>query len=383
MKNNICWEELDLFKQYDKSTFYDLNRQHNIMVLVGNGFDIALLNKYNQGKLKGKTSTYSDFYDYIKYFSLCDDKNILLQRMTKDLEKGKENWSDFEGTIDELLKDANVSVEEIEKCVDDFQMFFTKFLNDLVDSDILLSINTEAKSKKLAMQSLSHFLKDLDETCKINFPQNTYHYDLFSFLFVNFCYTSLLDNYIYLDKGQFDPHKWKTVDRNFDFYPELGTAKNKTVYSTYLVTDVIHPHGTQDVPRSIIFGTDLPDFNKGNSKEKRLIKSYWSRYDVKYKPYFQNVELFIIYGMSISKTDGWWLDQIFDSIINSDSELIIYKYGNETEESIKEKYIEACIRHKDASKEEIEKVKNNIYIVTFKSNDTYFLGLNEKNIDKN
>lgn len=377
LKNIYESEGLKLFKQYDKSIFYDLRKQHNIMVLVGNGFDVALLNKYNKGRLKGKTSTYADFYDYIKYFSLCDDNNILFQRMTEDLKNGKENWSDFEGTIDELLKDTSIDVSKIEKCVDDFQMFFTRFLNDLVDSSVLLDINKEVKSEKLALQSLSHFLKDLNEDCKINFPKNTNHYDLFSFLFVNFCYTSLLDNYIYLDKGQFDPHKWKTVDRNFDFCPDLGAINNK-VYSTYLVTDIIHPHGTQDIPRSILFGIDIPDFNRGTSKEKRLIKSYWSRYDVKYKSYFQNVELFIIYGMSISKTDGWWLDQIYDSIINNGSELIIYKYGNENEESIKEKYIEACIRHKDASKEEIEKVKNNIYIVTFKSNDTYFLGLDKK-----
>ena len=44
------------------------------MVLVGNGFDIALLNKYKTGKMKGKTSSYSDFYEYI---NLLMDEMVL------------------------------------------------------------------------------------------------------------------------------------------------------------------------------------------------------------------------------------------------------------------------------------------------------------------
>lgn len=52
------------------------------MVLVGNGFDVAVLQKYNRGRLRGKTSTYNDFYEYLKYFRLCHKKNILFKRMT-------------------------------------------------------------------------------------------------------------------------------------------------------------------------------------------------------------------------------------------------------------------------------------------------------------
>lgn len=367
-----------MFDTYDRNTFDLLRKQHNIMVLVGNGFDVAILNKYNTGTLKGKTSTYTDFYEYLKYFHLCDENNILFKRMSEDLINGKENWSDFEETINKLLEDKTVEIAEIEKCIDEFQSYFTRFLNDLVDSSVLLEMNADVKEKTLAIQSLSHFMKDLSETSEIKFPKGTDHYDLYNFLFVNFCYTSLLDNYIYLDKGQFEPHVWKNADRHFDFCPDMVMTPNPTIYSSYLVTDVIHPHGTQDVPRSIIFGIDIPDFNKGTSKEKRLIKSYWSRYDVKYKAYFQETELFIIYGMSISKTDGWWLDQIFESIKNNDAELIIYKYGCETEDSVKNQFIQACIRHKDANEEDIEMVKHNIYVVTFEENDTYFLGLEKK-----
>lgn len=85
-----------MFEKYDEKTFEKIRKQHNIMVLVGNGFDVAILNKYNTGNLRGKTSTYNDFYEYLKYFRLCDENNILFKRMTEDLLNSRENWSDFE-----------------------------------------------------------------------------------------------------------------------------------------------------------------------------------------------------------------------------------------------------------------------------------------------
>lgn len=367
-----------MFKKYDKETFDSLRKQHNIMVYVGNGFDIALLKKYNIGKLYGKTSTYKDFFEYLKYFQLCDN-NVLFKRMEEDLSK-RENWADFEETISRLLEDKSVKIDEIERCVDEFQSYFTRFLNDLVDSSVLLKMNADVKGKALAIQSLSHFMKDLPDASNIKFPTTTNHYDLYNFLFVDFCYTPLLDNYIFLDKGQFDPHTYRNADRHFEFYPETVLNQNPTIYSSYLMTDIIHPHGIQAVPRSILFGVDIPNFNKGTSEEKRLIKSYWARYDERYKSYYKDTKLFIIYGMSISKTDGWWMDQIFECIIKNEAELIIYKYGCEREENIKNQFLQACIRHKNAIEEDVKKVKQHIYVVTFAENDTYFLGLKKRNI---
>ena len=122
----------------------------------------------------------------------------------------------------------------------------------------------------------------------------------------------------------------------------------------------------------------MPEYNKGTSREKRLIKSYWARYDVMYKSYFEDAELFIIYGMSISESDGWWMDQIFDAILQRNAELIIYKYGDEKEEYIKNLFILASIRHATATDKEKEDVKARIHVVTFKENDTYFLGTVKK-----
>ena len=48
----------------------------NILV-VGNGFDLALLKKYKTGKMKGKTSSYEDFYEYEKYYNIYISKSII------------------------------------------------------------------------------------------------------------------------------------------------------------------------------------------------------------------------------------------------------------------------------------------------------------------
>ena len=98
-----------------------------------------------------------------------------MKKMTEDLLNGRENWSDFEETISKLLEDRTVEIDEIEKCVDEFQAYFTRFLNNLVDSSVLLEMNADVKEKALAKQSLSHFMKDLPNTCDIKFPATTDH----------------------------------------------------------------------------------------------------------------------------------------------------------------------------------------------------------------
>jgi len=367
-----------MFKKFTTEVFQKLREQHNIFVLVGNGFDISILKKYKKGKMRGKTTSYIDFYDYITYYKLSGDSNILYKKMKEGKNYGKENWSDFENIISEVVNNGGTSVKKLEENILEFQGHFTRFLNELVDSDTLLEVNKDVSKRNLSKHSLRDFLKDLDSSDQIKFARITNHYDLFYYVFANFNYTSLLDNYLYLDKSQFDPHCHKTVDTNFKFRPGKENQSNPTEWSSYIITDIIHPHGFQDIPRSILFGIDLPEYDKGNSEEKVLIKEYWSQYDAKYKSYMEEAELFIIYGMSLGKTDAWWMDQIFEAILKRDAELIIYRYGSESKDSIKGLFIDCCIRHKTCTEEDKNKVKNNIYVVVFEKNNTYFLGLERR-----
>lgn len=365
-----------MYKKFDKTIFKDLREQHNIFVLVGNGFDISVLKKFESGKLPGKTTSYMDFYDYVTYFNLSNEDNIIYKQMKEDKENGKELWSDFELKIEELYR-QNIDLKVIEDSIDDFQRLFTRFLNDLVDAKTLLKLNKESMDNNLAIQSLSQFPKDLKNLNNFKFLDKTDHYDLYNFVFANFNYTSLLDNYMFLDKRQFDPHKYIKADRNFDFkFKRNLNYYDDTSYSSYLILNTIHPHGVQDIPRSILFGIDRDIANKGLCDYKRIVKSYWSQYEAKYESYIKEADLFIIYGMSLGKTDAWWMDKIFDEIKNRNVELIIYKYGNENDDEVKEKFISSCVRHSNDNS--INQVKENIHVVTFNANDTYFLGFEKK-----
>lgn len=367
-----------MFKKFDKTTFSALKEQHNIFVLVGNGFDISVLKKFKLGKMRGKTTSYVDFYDYINYFNLFSEDNILYQKMKEDKNQGKENWSDFENTIKELLNSHQYNViKQLENSVDEFQSYFTKFLNDLVDADTLLKLNEEVRKDKLSIQSLGEFLKDLEDLNNFKFKEGLDHYHLYNFVFANFNYTSLLDNYIFLDKLQFDPHRHRWIDTNFIFSYKLPYC-NETNYSSYVISETIHPHGVQDIPRSILFGIDLEEYDKSKDMEKRLVKAYWSQYDAKYKSYLEQADLFIIYGMSLGLTDAWWMDNIFDEILSREVELIIYKFGEYEKGVVVDMFINCCIRHKNSSEEDKKKVKNHIHVVLFNSNNTYFLGLEKK-----
>lgn len=351
--------------------------QHNIMVFVGNGFDLAVLKKYRKD---GLVSSYSKFYDYLSYKGISSN-NVLYKKMTSDRDKGKKNWSDFEESIEGLIQE-DTPAKALNEALKEVQKYFLLFLNELVVPEILLEENKEAEENKWGTTSLSKFLSDLNESNykKIKFPTLTNHYHMFNFLFVNFNYTSLLDNYLYLDRGQFDPRPHKSVDTNFSFYPDpkiYGEPKwsSSTVWSSFVMTNIIHPHGYQNIPRSLLFGIEDEAY-KSDREYQKFNKSYWAQNNLKYRSYFDDTRLFIIYGTSIGKTDSWWWENTLSSLINTESELIIYYYndGNDLcdEEMVKEKFISVCDVDGKSS-EELLKAKNKIYVVLFEDDSEKIL----------
>ena len=364
-----------MYKDYIKEgKISGIEKQHNIMVIVGNGFDISVLKKYRDDNL---VSSYRVFYDFLKYRGI-NGENILYKKMTEDRVANKENWSDFEYTIYELLNE-HYAANVLENALREIQSYFLLFLNDVITTDISIRLNNDAEMLKLGRKSLKTFLGDLEkeELSRMNFPKNTNHHHMLNFLFVNFNYTSLLDNYIYLDREQFEPHPHKTVDTNFQFYPNpkgySGMRSNKdTVWSTFLMIDIIHPHGYQNIPRSMLFGVESSEYQQ-NRYTKRLVKSYWAQNNQKYQSYFDNTELFIVYGASLGVTDSWWWKNIYDSIITKDSELIIYSHSKSDKEDIKRRFFDAC--QIDCSDKEKKKMDDHIYVAPIKNGETVLFSL--------
>lgn len=355
-----------MFKNYkEEGQIAGIDKQHNIMIFIGNGFDISVLRKYRDD---GVISSYGKFYDFICYKGIEKD-NLLYKKMKEDKEIGKENWSDFECSLDELLKN-DISIKKLEQALKEMQTKFLLFLNEIVTSEVLLKLNDDITKNEWGKKALSGFLGDLSQEDyeKMEFPGKTKHYHMYNYLFVNFNYTSLFDNYIYLDRYQFEPHPYKTVDTNFDFLPNPnGFAKKgmdeKTIWSSFVMVDTIHPHGYQNIPRSLLFGIENNTY-KTDRVLNRFNKSYWAQSNPKYKSYFENVNLFIIYGTSIGETDNWWWQNVYNCLLSGNSELIIYFYCSECikKECVKQRFIDAC---KSTSKEEAYRVKERIYVVLY------------------
>ena len=367
-------------------------KSYNISVLVGNGFDIAVMDRFNKyGRMKNRRPTYIEFYNYISYYAdkKVLESNSIFKRMTVDRNEGKENWSDFELLVDSMVESEDTDYDSLSKDLDAFRALFYEFLSDILSRQIMIDVNKHAMENRLATQSMAYCFGDLDSADSgIRYKIN--HYNKLVYRFFNFNYTMLLDNYLYLDQKQFDPAKYKHSDMNLDFRPAPITEDdgkkhlNKyTACSTYLISDIFHVHGYYNIPRSILFGTEVPNLNPHNQNDKRkyFCKSHWARDDLKYQEVVDKTNLFIVYGMSISKTDSWWFDRIYKRLLNNDADLIIYYYDGSVQSDdreskaaeVKKHFFEACREPIDS-----EAVIDNIHVVLFNDNSTFFLGLDKR-----
>mgnify|MGYP000132558441 CR=1 FL=1 len=315
------------FRQFTPGEYERLRNQHNIMALVGNGFDIQV----TQGFEAKFSPRYTAFYHYLQSRDF-DSNNLVVQQMDRLKEAGRENWSDVEAAIEALVSPPGTEdPEDVYAATVALQGAFAEYLELVAPPDLLVKLGTASSNGGLAITSVADFAADLHDVKGFKFPDETYHYDLFNFFFVNFNYTPLLDDYVFLDPAQWQPQGHTWADRNFTFRPNPTNSPHRswnseTRFSTYLRSEVIHPHGHQAVPRSLLFGIDAPDsYNPGTHPRAKLMKHYWARNDVEYKHLFNDVRLFIVFGSSLGLTDGWWWRRIQDGLkANANSELIIY-----------------------------------------------------------
>ena len=359
--------------------------QINIMALFGNGVDIQLM-EYLGSPYR---TSYQNFYNYLCYKNF-DKDNIIFQKMTKDKKENesnpsiKPNLSDFENCLIEIFNENNCIDEK--KLTDDFNQFqveFSNFLNEIITPNMLAKLGNDSSLKEIALASFTHFLGDLDEYNfqKLYFPSKTNHYKLFNWEILNFNYTSMLDNILVLDKGQYDPKPHKVSDRQIWFHPNPNSISEgkcdrkrfdeATYYSSYLMVDIAHPHGYQNVPKSMLFGFDNESqiTNSSNkNKAKNFLKPYWAQNDKRYKSYFNDTDLFILYGLSIGNSDFWWWNNILNSILKTDAEMIIYNYNStiESDEDTINRFIDVA-KKEQLTNEDIEKIHRKIAVVQYDS----------------
>ncbi|HEL2071120.1 TPA: hypothetical protein TY888_000424 [Streptococcus suis] len=289
--------------------------KHKVVFLIGNGFDINVLNSLNQPK----TTSYRQFYEFIKdTHPECD--NILLREMDRK-KNNEENWADFEALIDELPNKSGV-----DESLNEFQDYFSEFLNDIVTPSFLRYLDTYAKEHNFFKNSIQRFLVDIKEDIKkCSLAKQFDHGQVLDIKFLNFNYTSLLDNLVYIEKKAIRIIDTKSGNNfKFNVNPNLyhGVHWNSTEKWCKLQTGVIHPHGVQQIPRSILFGGGKISGEAYASLSKPLV----ARYEENFKSVIEDAKLYVIYGMSISETDLWWWQQIARNISDKASQLVIYNF---------------------------------------------------------
>lgn len=352
-------------RYYDRGDYRRLNvesgkAQHNIMILVGNGFDIAVLQELGAPY----RTDYQSFFYYLKSMRF-NPNNFIFKKMDELRHKheisvsaggqGFPNWSDFESLLQEISSDASIiGSESIRENLAEIQQKFSSFLDMVVSPEVLNKLDKAARDNRWAYRTFAQFLADLDgvQYEHLSFSDVVDHYHLFNFSIINFNYTSLLDSYLFLDQDQFTPHPHGGPDTNFWFrrnprghtysaysYPRASVDTN---CSGYLMSKVYHPHGVQQIPRSLLFGIDADELTASRGSFSSLEKAYWAQTPRRFKKMIQETELFIIFGSSLGKTDRWWWRHIIKSISNK-AELIIYQYGSEskqsTEDEVKARFV--------------------------------------------
>lgn len=329
------------------------------MAFVGNGFDIQVMHDYESPV----DTTYTSFYHFLKLRSF-DAGNPILEEMERLRDAGKADWSDVEGVVGDLLAMKKVHPDDLADALREMQGEFSEFLSLAVPSTLLTRLGTTSMDNDLAINSLSNFLGDLEpaDYLRARFPSNVANFDIYNFVFINFNYTPLLDDFVYLDQKQFDPLPFKTVDRNFLFAGnprgiEGASVRPGDTFSSYVMSEVIHPHGHQSIPRSLLFGIDEP-LRKGGNEDRamRLAKPFWAQNERRYEHLFEDTELFIAFGCSLGKSDRWWWRRIAEALgqererSNSgdryQAEMIIYWYNGGpqllTAPEVRKRFLEAA-----------------------------------------
>lgn len=358
-------------------------RTWNVVAIVGNGFDLQVA-----GDFKTRwTTDYKRFYYYLKSIGFSES-NSIVERMSeqKRIQEDKPgvseyNWSDIESAISQAVKANPGKSDEIYQDVRNIQTEFAQFLDIAVSNSLSAQLGDESMNNGWAARSLSHFMYDVETYCEdeeLRFTPESY--DTLSFSFINMNYTTLLDNYIYLDQNQFDPRPFNSSSNNFSvganpndpiIPPSNGTAFDYSDFSSdrHLIsinTSLHHPHGQVGIPRSLLFGIDSADpIHTRNDSKRMLKKPYWAQNSTKYKGLMEEADLFILFGCSLGESDGWWWRAIRDRLAKEeDSDLLIYKRCSSDSDKVKEDTTELFLKAADGL-EFAEDLEEQIHVVTY------------------
>lgn len=287
-----------------------------ITFLIGNGFDIGL----------GLSSRFLDFFPI--YYCESRDKPDRIRRLSDEIGKDFETWSDFEialgGYTEKFTTDTKTDL------IDQLRDFESSFVDYLEERELILDYKDTALIKSVMEKALRNFYSPANlstvssETINSVFNLKSGETPIFNF--INFNYTKTLEKCVNI----FKMHKDKNlrlkigsiinIHGKCDFYPIIGVNDKSQIKNKSLANDVWFT--SRFVKPKI---NDLLE-NRNNQKATSLIS---------------NSTIIVVYGMSIGKTDKKWWETIIKWLAtNGNNHLIIFDYDENYQTTFPFDYID-------------------------------------------
>lgn len=314
-----------------------------ILHILGNGFDLNL----------GLKTSYKDFYDYYK--SVESSKNSI-NNLKTNISNNYKNWSDLELALGQYTEEFK-TVDDFDEVFEDIGEQLAEYLIKEESKFDLAEINQAKFFENLAKPEV--FLPVADNNkiraYKSNFTNNTWVVDI-----VTFNYTRIIE---------------KIIKNNKNIKIGHHIANTGTV----TLRGIEHIHGYVD-DRMVLGVNDVSQLkNKAFHQNVDILEAivkqecnlaYGHTIDNHFKAKINEADFISIFGASLGDTDNIWWELIGQRIKEKNIPIIIFTRGEEVisprigykNNRTKRDMRNYFLKKTKLKKEEIEKVKDNIFV---------------------
>ena len=314
-----------------------------ILHIFGNGFDLNL----------GLKTSYKDFYDYYKS---VESSNNSINNLKTNISNNYKNWSDLELALGQYTEEFK-TVDDFDEVFEDIGEQLAEYLIKEESKFELAEINKAKFFENLVKPEV--FLPVADNNkirnYKSNFTSNTWNVDI-----VTFNYTRIIE---------------KIIENNKNIQIGHHIANPGKV----ILRRVEHIHGYVD-DRMVLGVNDISQlknkaFHQNVDVLEAIVKqecnlAYGHTIDNHFKTKIKQADFISIFGTSLGDTDNLWWELIGQRIKEKNIPIIIFTRGEEViaprigykNNRTKRDMRNYFLKKTKLTKEEIEKVKDNIFI---------------------
>lgn len=300
----------------------------NITFFIGNGFDINL----------GLQTKYSDFYTY--FIDNASPDNMIKNWISKDIKL----WADLEEKLGEELKHLDAqNVEQFYEDKDELDLLLIDYLEK--EQSKISTKESEDSIYETMKNSLNTITNNLSsfEKSSIETTLSAYSNEYYSYEFISFNYTNVLDRIVSICKSK---------------NPIIGSHTYGSVTKAHQIGAVKHIHGTTDA--EMILGVNDPSQIHNEQLKKNvlflntIVKPHMNlmigqQKEDGVKKVIESSHIICIFGMSIGNTDKIWWNRIMHWLSsNENNKLILFYKG--FEDNLRKKIPGKIIRLSDQLK---------------------------------